>query len=157
LFSLQVGLAALWRSWGLAPAAVVGHSIGEVAAAYVAGALDLKEAARVIVAQSQAAGARQGRGAMALVELDWQGGERALPAWGAGVAPAISHSPRQTVITGEQTLVAAAVAAFQQMGTTCRLIETSVAAHGPALAEAVAEIQTALDGMSARRPTLPLV
>ena len=56
IFSVQVALAALWESWGIRPAAVVGHSVGEVAAAHVAGALDLREASRVIFERGRSMG-----------------------------------------------------------------------------------------------------
>ena len=62
LFALQVGLAALWRAWGLEPDAVVGHSLGEIAAAHVAGALSLDEAARVVGVRSRLLGRLAGQG-----------------------------------------------------------------------------------------------
>ena len=69
LFAVQVALAARLQAWGIRPAAVVGHSFGEVAAAYLAGALTLPDALRVICARSRALAQRRGQGAMALVEL----------------------------------------------------------------------------------------
>ena len=69
LFAMQVGLAAVWRSWGVEPDAVVGHSMGEVAAACVSGGLSLAEGARVICLRGQAMAAGHGRGGMAAVEL----------------------------------------------------------------------------------------
>ena len=69
LFAIQVALAALWRSWGIEPQAVVGHSMGEVAAAYIAGALNLEDAARVICHRSRLVRRVVGEGAMAAVEL----------------------------------------------------------------------------------------
>ena len=69
IFAMQVALAALWRSWGVEPAAVIGHSMGEVAAAHVAGALNLDDAARVICARARLLrGAARG-GAMIAAEL----------------------------------------------------------------------------------------
>ena len=78
LFALQVALAALWRSWGVAPDAVVGHSMGEVAAAYVAGALGLEDAARVICMRSRLLRRLSGRGGMAVVGLSLAETARAL-------------------------------------------------------------------------------
>src|SRR5205085_3753787 len=69
IFAIQVGLAALWRSSGIEPVAVVGHSMGEVGAAHVAGALSLDDAARVIGLRSQLMARIRGSGTMALVEL----------------------------------------------------------------------------------------
>src|SRR5205823_13437479 len=69
LFALQVGLAALWRSWGVEPATVVGHSLGEVAAAHVAGALSLADAVRVVYHRARLQHTASGRGKMAAVAL----------------------------------------------------------------------------------------
>nr|AYM54315.1 hypothetical protein [Sorangium cellulosum] len=69
VFAMQVGLSALWRSWGVEPSAVIGHSMGEAAAAYVSGALRLEEAARVVAVRSRLVKGQSGRGAMAVVEL----------------------------------------------------------------------------------------
>src|SRR5581483_5292939 len=69
LFAVMVSLAALWRSYGVEPAAVVGHSQGEIAAACVAGALDLATAARLVAERSKAIAAIAGDGAMASVAL----------------------------------------------------------------------------------------
>ena len=68
LFAMSVGLSALWRSWGIEPAAVVGHSQGEVGAAVACGALTLEDGARVVALRSQAVRQRSGQGAMALVD-----------------------------------------------------------------------------------------
>src|SRR5690606_16914327 len=69
LFAMSVALGALWRAWGIEPDAVVGHSMGEVAAAQLAGALGLEDAARVICRRSRLMLEVAGRGAMAMVEL----------------------------------------------------------------------------------------
>src|SRR5262249_33778456 len=69
LFSVMVALAALWRSYGVHPDAVVGHSHGEVAAAYVAGALSLPDAARIIAVRSRLLRTLAGRGAMVSIPL----------------------------------------------------------------------------------------
>src|SRR6185437_11118216 len=69
LFAVTVALAALWQSWGIQPGAVVGHSLGEIAAAHVAGVLDLADAVRVICRRSRLLHRLSGRGAMAAVDL----------------------------------------------------------------------------------------
>ena len=78
LFALQVGLAALWRSWGVEPAAVVGHSLGEAAAAYVAGALSLEDAIKVVYHRSRLQQRQSGRGKMAAVGLTVEESSTAL-------------------------------------------------------------------------------
>src|SRR5581483_5152838 len=93
-------LAALWRSWGIEPAAVVGHSMGEVAAAYVAGALPLRDAARIICRRSRLLRRTSGQGAMAVVELTIDEATAALAGYGDRVSVAVSNSPRSTVLPG---------------------------------------------------------
>src|SRR6185295_7788722 len=78
LFAVQVALAALWRSLGIVPHAVVGHSMGEVAAAHIAGVLSLDDAARIIARRSQLLRTISGRGAMAVIELPLAEARRAL-------------------------------------------------------------------------------
>jgi acyl transferase domain-containing protein len=80
LFAVEVALAELWRSWGILPDAVVGHSMGEVAAAHVAGALSLEDATRVICRRSRLLRGISGRGAMAVVELSVEEAARGSPA-----------------------------------------------------------------------------
>ncbi|HMX50763.1 MAG TPA: acyltransferase domain-containing protein, partial [Cyclobacteriaceae bacterium] len=67
IFAIQIAQAALWRSYGIEPAVVIGHSMGEVAAAYVAGVLSLDDAAHVICQRSQLMKQVSGQGTMALV------------------------------------------------------------------------------------------
>ena len=69
LFAIQVALAALWRSWGIIPEAILGHSVGEIAAAHVAGAIKLEDAARIVVHRGRLMQAASGQGGMAAVEI----------------------------------------------------------------------------------------
>ena len=104
LFGLQVALAELWRSYGVEPAAVIGHSLGEVAAAVCAGALDLSDAARIVTVRARLLGRLRG-GAMAVVDVDdseLEALERDFP----GVHVAVHSSPGQKVVTGEEEAVA---------------------------------------------------
>ena len=85
LVGMQLALTELWRAYGVEPDAVIGHSMGEVAAAVVAGALSLAEGLRVIATRSQLMSQLSGQGAMALLELDAEAARRWLPVsagWG---------------------------------------------------------------------------
>ncbi|WNG57751.1 acyltransferase domain-containing protein [Archangium gephyra] len=93
IVSMEIALAALWRSWGIEPAAVVGHSIGEVAAAHVAGVLSLEDAMRVICHQGRTVGKLKGKGAMAVVGLPWARVGEALPEFAGQVWRVIHASP----------------------------------------------------------------
>ncbi|MBV9357075.1 MAG: type I polyketide synthase, partial [Chloroflexi bacterium] len=101
LFALQVALTTLWRSWGVEPTIVVGHSMGEVAAAHVAGALSLQDAVTVICRRSRLLKTLQGRGGMGVVALDAAAAAGMLSKFGDRVSVAATNSRRLTVISGD--------------------------------------------------------
>ncbi|MGW2601543.1 SDR family NAD(P)-dependent oxidoreductase [Streptomyces klenkii] len=131
LFALQVALAALWGSWGVRPAAVIGQSMGEVAAAVVAGALSLADGAVVICRRAQLLAETAG-GAMASVLLD--AGQVAADITAAGadqVEVAVLTSPGATVVSGDAGQVAGLVAGWQERDLVARMVDVDVASHSP--------------------------
>ena len=110
LMGLQLALTELWRSYGVHPDAVIGHSMGEVTAAVVAGALSLADGLRVIATRSRLMSRLAGQGAVALLNLDAEATE-ALIADFPDVSLAGYVSPRQTVIAGPVAPVDAVIAA----------------------------------------------
>ncbi len=131
IFAIQVALAAVWRAWGVTPAAVVGHSMGEVAAAHVAGMLSLRDAVRVICRRSRLLTGQRGKGAMAVVELTMGEAEAALAGFAGRLDVAASNGPRSTVISGDPQAVDELVARLSAQGTFCRPIKVDVASHSP--------------------------
>ena len=104
---MQVALAALWRSWGVEPAVVIGHSMGEVAAAHVAGALSLDDAARVICTRARLLrGAAPRRGDDLRGVVPRRGGRTHRRACEGDVAVAASNSVRSTVLSGDSDVLA---------------------------------------------------
>src|SRR5204862_5313618 len=99
LVGMQLALTALWRSYGLKPDAVIGHSMGEVTAAVVAGALSPADGLRVIATRSKLMLRLSGQGAMALVELDAAEAEKLVGQY-PDVSVAVYAAPQQTVIAG---------------------------------------------------------
>jgi myxalamid-type polyketide synthase MxaE and MxaD len=142
LFAMEVALARLWRSWGVEPAAVVGHSMGEVAAAHVAGALSLEDAARVICERSKLMLRLRGAGAMAVVELPADEAEAALADYRGRVSIAASNSPRSTVLSGETAAVEELVKRFEAQGVFARRVKVDVASHS-------AQVDPILDALRA--------
>lgn len=131
LFAMQVALAALWRSWGIVPEAVVGHSMGEVAAAHVAGALSLEDAVRVICRRSSLLRRIAGRGAMTLVELPRDEAHAACAGAADRVSVAVSNGPRSTVLSGDVQALASITAELTTRGVYCRPVKVDVASHSP--------------------------
>nr|AEU17899.1 putative type I PKS [Streptomyces antibioticus] len=101
LWAVLVSLAALWRSHGVEPTAVVGHSQGEIAAATVAGGLSLEDGARVVALRSQALRALSGQGGMVSVQLPRPETERRLRPWQDRISIAAVNGPQSTVVSGE--------------------------------------------------------
>ena len=131
LFAIQVALAALWRSWGIVPAAVVGHSMGEVAAAHVAGILSLDDAARIICLRSRLMRRCSGKGAMAVVELTLAEAGEALEGFEDRLSVAVSNGPRSTVLSGEPEALRQVLDGLEARGVFCRLVKVDVASHSP--------------------------
>ncbi|MDT0381516.1 SDR family NAD(P)-dependent oxidoreductase [Streptomyces sp. DSM 42041] len=103
LWAVMVSLAATWRAYGVEPAAVVGHSQGEIAAATVAGGLSLEDGARVVALRSKALRALSGQGGMMSVRLPRQETEERIRTWRGRISIAAVNGPRSTVVSGEPT------------------------------------------------------
>jgi acyl transferase domain-containing protein len=104
--AVSMSLAAVWRSLGVEPSAVVGHSQGEIAAAVVAGILSLEDGARVVALRSQLLRRLSGRGGMAVTELAAEAVEERLKAaeW-SGLSLAVVNTPGSTVVSGASEAV----------------------------------------------------
>jgi acyl transferase domain-containing protein/acyl carrier protein len=148
LFAMQVSLASLWLAWGLQPAAVVGHSMGEVAAAVVAGILSLEEGARVICRRSQLLSRLRGQGAMMLVERSQEQVEELLSRKpGSGIGLAASNSSRASVLSGPREALAALGEDCSRRGIFWRWVQVDVASHSPQVEPLKQELGEALRGL----------
>ena len=156
LFAVQVALADLWRSWGVQPEAVVGHSMGEVAAAYVAGALSLEDAARVICTRSRLMKRLSGKGAMAVVGLTLDQAQQAILAYPDQLSVAVNNSPVSSVLSGDPDALQAVVAELQSQSIFCRSVKVDVAAHSPQMQSLVAELVDALQEIKPQATSIPL-
>ncbi|THJ74253.1 type I polyketide synthase, partial [Candidatus Frankia alpina] len=156
LFAMQLGLAALWRAHGVRPAAVIGHSMGEVAAAVVAGALSVADGARVICRRSRLLTRIAGTGAMATVELDRQTVEADLAESGADreVSVAVLAAPGSTVVAGAADRIGELLAHWTARGIPAHPVAVDVASHSPQVDPLLDELATQLAGLSPRRPEI---
>jgi 6-methylsalicylic acid synthase len=153
-FAVQVALAHTWRSYGLQPAAIIGYSVGEIAAAVTAGALDLSEAARLTCRRSALLRKVAGRGAMAMVNLPFP--EVAARLTGRPqVTAAIEAAPESTVISGTPAAVHAAADSFTAEGLLVRHVACDVAFHSPQVAPLAADLVAAAD-LTPATPAIPL-
>ena len=129
LFSIMVSLSALWRSCGVQPAAVVGHSQGEIAAAYVAGALSLEDAARIVALRSAALAEISGRGGMMSVSLtSSQLGEH-VARLGERVVIAAVNGPAELVVSGEPDALEELLGSCEAAGVRAKRLPVDYASH----------------------------
>jgi acyl transferase domain-containing protein/acyl carrier protein len=156
LFAMSVSLGALWRSWGIEPDAVVGHSMGEVAAACVSGALSLEDAARVICLRSRLMREVAGRGAMAVVELGADELRGWLAPFGGALSLAVSNSPRSSVVSGDSQALESLLSKLEDARIFCRRVKVDVASHSAQVDPLREPLLRALEGIQPRAGAVPL-
>ena len=156
LVGMQLALTALWRAYGVEPDAVIGHSMGEVTAAVVAGALSPADGLKVIATRSKLMSRLAGQGAMALLELGAQEAEKLVGEY-PDITVAVYAAPQQTVIAGPPEQVDAVIAVVDARGRLARRIEVDVASHHPTVDPILAELRTALADLKPMAPTIPLI
>ncbi|MEU1329133.1 type I polyketide synthase [Streptomyces sp. NPDC005865] len=155
LFALQVSLARLWGSVGVRPDVVVGHSIGEIAAAYVAGVFGLEDACRVVGARARLMGALPEGGAMCAVQATRE--ELAPDLEGCDVGVAAVNTPDSTVISGPVEEVAAISALWAERGRKTKALSVSHAFHSVLMEPMLADFTEALRDVEFREPSIPLM
>ncbi|MET9971832.1 acyltransferase domain-containing protein, partial [Streptomyces sp. NPDC006356] len=148
LFAVMVSLAAVWRARGIRPDAVVGHSQGEVAAACVAGALSLNDAAAVVALRSQALTELSGTGTMAVVALPHTDVEARLADHGGEIGVAAVNSGRSTVIAGAVDAVEALLTELDRQQVFVRRLEVDYASHSAQVEPLRTAILDELDGVT---------
>ena len=131
LFAVMVSLADLWRSLGVRPTAVVGHSQGEIAAAYVAGGLSLEDAARVVALRSQVLMGLVGRGAIASVALGAKEIQPRLARWGDRLALAAINGPSSVGVAGDSEALEELLEELRSDDVRARVVAATVATHSP--------------------------
>ncbi|MBO0856855.1 MAG: type I polyketide synthase [Chloracidobacterium sp.] len=156
LFAVQVALTQLWRSWGVAPDAVVGHSMGEVAAAHIAGALTLEDAASVICLRSRMMKRTSGHGAMALVEIPQEEALLAIAAYKDLLSIAANNSPASTVLSGEPTALETVLGMLESLGVFCRRVKIDVASHSPQMEPLLRELEQDLKELEPMPAAIPI-
>ncbi|MEV7020293.1 SDR family NAD(P)-dependent oxidoreductase [Streptomyces sp. NPDC093991] len=155
LFAVMVALAALLRSYGVQPAAVAGHSQGEIAAAHVAGVLTLEDAARLVVLRSRLLRSLAGQGAMAAVALDEATVRDLLGPYTDAVEVAAVNGPASVVVSGEPEAVRSFVADCADQGVRARTIDVDYASHSAQMERLREELAETLRDLRPARARVP--
>ncbi|MFF1699827.1 type I polyketide synthase, partial [Streptomyces sp. NPDC058257] len=156
LFAVMVSLASVWRAAGVEPAAVVGHSQGEIAAACVAGALSLEDAARVVALRSQAILELSGRGGMVSVPLPAEQVRELLPKWDDRISVAAVNGPSQVVVSGEPEALRELVAHCEERDIRARTIPVDYASHSSHVEAIEAHLAEVLAPVAPQMPQVPV-
>ncbi len=156
VMGLQLALTALWRSYGVHPDAVIGHSMGEVTAAVVSGALSVADGLEVIAVRSRLMATLGGQGAVGLVELDGDATADVIAGY-PGVEIAGYLSPRQSVVAGPVEQVDAVLAAVTAADRFARRVNMDVASHTALMDPILPELRGALADLMPRTPAIAFI
>ena len=157
IFVFQWALAALWRSWGCAPGCLVGHSIGEIAAACVAGVFSLDDAARLVTARGKMMQALPERGSMASVAATGAEVAAVIALRREPVCIAAVNGPRSVVVSGPQHAVDWVVDELGTRGTRTKRLRTSHAFHSAMVEPMLEDFRRVAGSIAYQEPTVPLV
>jgi polyketide synthase 7 len=154
LFAIEVALAALWRHWGVLPDVVMGHSVGEIAAAHVAGVLTLGDAARLVAVRGRLMAALPPGGAMVAVAASE---DEVTPLLTPGVSVAAINGPNAVVISGDAAAVSGLADVFAGQGRRVHRLAVSHAFHSVLMEPMTEEFARLLVGVAAEQPQISLV
>ncbi|GAA4003461.1 type I polyketide synthase [Allokutzneria multivorans] len=156
MFALQVALTELWKSWGVVPDAVLGHSMGEIAAAHVSGALDLDTALRVICHRSRIQEKADPTGGMMFVALGKDEALALCEAHPGKLWLSAENSPRASTLSGRLPVLDAVAAELGERGVFARVLKVNCACHSQDMDPLREELLSTLDGMSGGATTIPM-
>ncbi|MEY9911166.1 acyl transferase domain-containing protein/thioesterase domain-containing protein/acyl carrier protein [Catenulispora sp. MAP12-49] len=155
LFAVMVALANLWQASGIHPDAVVGHSQGEIAAAHIAGALNLDDATRIVALRAQALRTLSGHGAMASISLSADATRELIAPWSKDLSIAALNGPATTVISGNTETVEHVLEHCETTGIHARRIDVDYASHSPHVETIREQILQSLAPISPRNAEIP--
>ena len=157
LFAVEYALAETWRSFGVSPSIVAGHSVGEIVAATVAGVLSLEDGIRLIARRAALMATLPGGGAMASIATSEQDVAAAIAQHAGQVAIAAVNAPTQTVISGAAAAVDLVCASFASKGVRCQRLSVSHAFHSPLMDPVLDRFEREAQSIAFTAPRLQLV
>ncbi len=157
LFAIQVALAALWRTWGVLPEAVVGHSVGEVAAAHVSGILSLESAVKVIYHRGRLMQKATGLGKMAAVDLPYDELKEIVADYEDRLSLGARNSHTSNVISGEEKAVDAVLQKLEEKDVFYKKLPVNYAFHSPQMQPFKQELTETLTALELQKMHIPIV
>jgi acyl transferase domain-containing protein/NADPH:quinone reductase-like Zn-dependent oxidoreductase/thioesterase domain-containing protein/NAD(P)-dependent dehydrogenase (short-subunit alcohol dehydrogenase family)/acyl carrier protein len=156
IFAIQVALAALWTSWGIRPVAVVGHSVGEAAAAHVAGALSLADAARIVFHRGRTMDAASNRGRMLAVSLTVAEADEIVSGHSGAVEIGARNSPRSVTLSGQLEALDRIAQHLDGRGVFNRFLNVNYAFHSHQMDSVKVDLLRSLGEINVDVPRIPL-
>ena len=157
LFALEIALAKLWKSWGISPSYVIGHSLGEVAAACFAGVFTLEDGLQLVAKRAQLMQAQDTNGEMWSIQSTAESVKQYLLPFADQIAIAAINGPQSLVISGEKSAVSEVISKLNTDGFKTQRLITSHAFHSPLMKGAIEPFKVFLDGIAMHQPSIPLV
>ncbi len=157
LFAIEYALAQLWLSWGIKPTAVMGHSIGEIVAACVAGVFSLEDALKLVAERGRLMQSLPAGGAMAAVFAEEAQVAAAIADYADQVSIAALNGPQNVVISGVETAVSTILTQLAADGIKSRPLTVSHAFHSPLMQPILDQFEQAADSLTYRKPRLRLI
>ncbi|MDB5228826.1 MAG: polyketide synthase [Bacteroidota bacterium] len=154
LIAIEIALASLWMSKGVFPDIVVGHSLGEVAAAYVAGNISLHEAAQIIITRSKLMKQLSGKGEMGVTDLTVEEANEILKGYEGKLSVAVMNSTNSTVLSGDAHALDEVFSALEAQGRFNRKVKVDVASHSPQMDGIREDLKNALHNIQPQNSTI---
>jgi len=156
IFAVQIALAQLWKSWGIYPSSVIGHSMGEVAAAYIAGFLSLDAAAQIICTRSQLMHQTTGQGGMLLAEITVNQAEKIIADYQGKLSIAVTNSEKSTVLSGDSDAIDTVINQLVKQDIFAKRINVTVASHSRYMDVPRQKLIQQIEGISSQSASIPM-